>query len=75
MNAVDRAQPAETVARATGGDARRARILAMNPAVRADLAALIRQRLDQTAERITRLREDEAALTEWLAEFAPEMLP
>lgn len=54
---------------------RRARILALSPEDRAALAALIRRQLDQIPGQMAKLREDEQALTGWLAEFAPEMLP
>ncbi|BEL07864.1 hypothetical protein Q0Z83_060550 [Actinoplanes sichuanensis] len=54
---------------------RRARILALSPEDRAFLAGIIRRQLDRIPDQIAKLREDEQALTEWLTEFAPEMLP
>lgn len=55
--------------------AHRERILALHPDDRAGLARLMRKQLDRIPTRIARLHEDEKALTEWLTEFAPELLP
>lgn len=54
---------------------RRARIRALHPEDRAVLAGIIRKQLDRIPDQIAKLRKDEQALTEWLAEFAPGALP
>lgn len=55
-------------------DERRARILALHAEDRARLAGLIRKQLDRIPAEMAKLREDQEALTAWLAEFAPELL-
>jgi hypothetical protein len=56
-------------------EARRARILAMTPEARADLATLMRRSLDKIPAQITKLQEEQKQLTDWLAEFAPDLAP
>lgn len=54
-------------------DERRRQILAMRPEDRGALASLIRRERDKIPGEIARLQDEQERLTQWLAEFAPEL--